>query len=59
MGILYPTNYNEAVSNVCAHLMLGAMKRWLESLYSNIVWVLEETPKWIKLIGVSWSTRGT
>ena len=27
--------------------------------YSNVVWVPVEAPKGIKLIGVSWSTRGT
>ena len=27
VGDLYPTNYDEVVSNVCAHLRQGAMKR--------------------------------
>ena len=37
MGGSYPTYYDEAVSSVCVHLRQGAMKRPLESLYSNIV----------------------
>ena len=53
VGDLYPTNYDEVVSNVCAHLRQGAIKRQLESLYSNIVWVPVKAPKGIKLIGVS------
>ena len=58
MGSLYSTNYDEVVSNVYVHLRQGTMKRQLESLYSNIVWVPIEAPKGIKPIGVSWSTRG-
>ena len=30
MGGLYPIDYDEVVSNVCAHLRQGAMKRQLE-----------------------------
>ena len=59
MGGLYLIDYDEAVSSVCAHLRQGALKRWLESLYSNIVWVPVKAPKGIKPIGVSWFTRGT
>ena len=56
MGSSYPTDYDEVVSSVCAHLRQGALKRWLESLYSNIVWVPVKAPKGIK---PNWSTRGT
>ena len=59
MGGSYPTYYDEAMSSVCTHLRQEAMKRQLESLYSNIVQVPIEAPKGIKPIGVSWSTRRT
>ena len=49
---LYPTNYDEVVRCFCAHSWQGAMKRLLESLYFNIVWVPIKALKGIKPIGV-------
>ena len=42
------------MSNVDAHLWKKAMEVDLESMYSNQVWELVETPKGIKLIGCKW-----
>ena len=52
-------DYIKEVSGFCDHYRQGAMKGQLKSLYHNIVWVFEKTPEMIKLIGVSWSIRGT
>ena len=59
MGGLFLMDYDEAMSSFNAHTWHRAMKGQLESLYSNIVWVLIEAPKSIKPIGVSWFTKGT
>ena len=50
---------NYKLSNSTFWVVIRAIKRKLESLYSNIVWVLIKAPKGIKLIGVSWCKRGT
>ena len=42
VGCLYPTNYDEEMSDVGAYSWQGAMMEDFESLYSNIVWILVE-----------------
>ena len=44
-------NYDEAMSDVDAHLWKKTMKAKLESMYSNQVWELLEAPEGIKPIG--------
>ena len=60
VGCLYPTNYDEEMSNVGAYSWQGAMMEDFESWYSNIVWILVESLEGEKKsIGISWSTIGT
>lgn len=47
-------NYNEAMSNVDAHLWQGATKAKLESMYSNDLLDLVEVPKGVKPIRCKW-----
>ncbi|WJZ84308.1 hypothetical protein VitviT2T_003918 [Vitis vinifera] len=49
-----PTNYDETMSDVDAHLWKKAMEEKLESINSNQVWELVETPEEIKPIGCKW-----
>ena len=44
-------DYDEAMSNMDAHLWQKAMKAKVESMYSNQVWELVKALKRIKLIG--------
>ena len=46
-----PIDYNEAMTNVDAHLWKKVMKAKLESIYSNQVWELLEELERIKSIG--------
>lgn len=46
-----PTTYHEAMEDVDAQEWLKAMNREMDSMYSNSVWSLVETPKGIKPIG--------
>ena len=49
-----PTNYDETMSDVDAHLWKKAMEEKLESINSNQVWELVEAPEEIKPIGCKW-----
>ena len=44
-------DYDEAMSNMDAHLWQNTMKAKVESMYSNQVWELVKALKRIKLIG--------
>ena len=47
-----PTNYDDAISDVGAHLWQGVIKD-SKSMYSSIVRVFVEAPEGIKLINAS------
>ena len=49
-----PISYNEALEDVDFQEWLNAMNREMESMYSNSVWSLVETPKRVKPIGWKW-----
>ena len=50
-------NYDEAMSDVDAHLWKKTMKAKLESMYSNQVWELVEAPEEIKTSGCKWFNK--
>ena len=50
-------NYDEAMSDMDAHLWKKTMKAELESMYSNQVWELLEAPEGIKPIGCKWFNK--
>ena len=49
-----PTRYNEALEDIDAQEWKKAMKREMESMYSNKVWQLVEAHEGIKPIGCKW-----
>ena len=50
-------DYDEAMSDVDAHIWQRAMEVKLESMYFNEVWELVKVPKGIKLIGCKWAYK--
>ena len=49
-----PYTYEEAMKDIDAHHWVKVMKSKLDSMYSNQVWDLVETPNGIKLVDCKW-----
>ena len=49
-----PVTYEEAIKDIDSALWQEAMKSEMDSMYTNQVWTLVDTPQGVKPIGCKW-----